>query len=116
MNLSDLIKQLFNAATIFLIGLTQTGVYSRPTDHSSKSSVDSSIDTLSMDYRDSTTPKIEKLHSRDIALGELISKSVAEDNLPATTQKRYRRLCKYYQYNQHLNIIVVGVVYQQSLL
>ena len=115
MNLSDLIKQLFNAATIFLIGLTQTGVYSRPTDHSSKSSVDSSIDTLSMDYSDSTTPKIEKLHSRDIALGELISKSVAEDNLPAT-QKRYRRLCKYYQYNQHSNIIVLGVVYQQSLL
>ena len=73
MNLSDLIKQLFNAATIFLIGLTQTGVYSRPTDHSSKSSVDSSIDTLSMDYRDSTTPKTEKLHSRDIALGGLIT-------------------------------------------
>lgn len=106
MKLSDYKKQLLSAAKILLIGLLQTGVYAKPTNYESQSSVHSSADILSMDYHHvSTTPKIIKLHSRDIALGELLSKSVAEDSSIPETQKRYRRLCKYY-YHRHSNNVM----------
>lgn len=98
MNLSGLITRLINTMAILLVALTQNAVLSKPTNfHNdpSVSAVDASSEKLSMDYYKTTTPKNTKLHSRDISLGALLSKSVLQEQQQPEIIKRYRRVCKY---------------------